>query len=106
MKPEILKGLSPQQELDYVRAVWKDFSHSEAHALLMWWLSDLHRDARAIYLAPDVSPTHRLMAIGQEQVLEALHQKMGELFEKPQRLLLPEIEDLELEPAAQSSEDF
>lgn len=73
----------------------------------MWWLSDLHRDARSIYIAPDVSPTHRLMAIGQEQVLEALHQKMGEQFEKPQRLLPPEIEDLEfVETAAHTQEDF
>lgn len=105
MKPEILKGLSPQQELDYVRAVWKDFSHTEAHALLMWWLETLHRDARQIYLSPDVNPNHRLMAIGQEQVLEALHQKMGELFERPQSLV-PAIEGLEPESAVTSSEDF
>jgi len=96
VKPEILRGLDPTQELSYVAAVWKDFHHTEAFAILKWWLDDLHSQARAIYLNPHVNETHRLMSLGQEQVLEALHQKMGEVFSVPRPTsaedsILPEL---------------
>lgn len=103
MKPKILEGLSPEQEREYVRAVWSDFRHTEAYALLLWWLEDLHRQARAVYLSPDVTEVQRLMHLGQEQVLERLHEHFGEIFTTP-RPAPPE--DLDLEPAVIPAEEF
>lgn len=76
-----LDALTPVEQVAYVRAVWREFKATEAHDVLMWWLHELHRNAKRVVLNPDANPRHCLMAIGQEQVLEALFSKMEEVVD-------------------------
>lgn len=81
MKPVTLQNLKPDDESAYVAKVIDDFKRTDAWQIIRWWLDTLYRSARQVYLNPDSSPTHRLMALGHDQVIERLLEKFDEAVE-------------------------
>lgn len=80
MKPPFLHGLSVKEASARAQTELVNFKGTNAYQLLMWWLSELRDDARGIYLHPNTRKNHRLMAIGQDQVIQALLQKLQEVL--------------------------
>lgn len=98
-KPDFLLNLSPEDEQAAVRLILGEFKRTPSYAILLWWLGTLHSAAKDLYLAMDTAPQHRLLALGQEQVLERLLQHMDEVMESrpvPSTELGPQGDDFDM----------
>lgn len=80
-QPPSLQNLDADAEAVYVAQVIGEFKRTDAWAIIRWWLDTLYRSARDVYLNPDTSETHRLMALGHDQVIERLLEKFDEAVE-------------------------